>query len=42
MPPRRDGPPGWITLWRGWADLQARVETAEALLGSLRPRCDET
>ena len=28
----RDGPPGWITLWRGWADLRARVETAEALL----------
>ena len=38
----RDGPPGWITLWRGWADLQARVETAEALLDSLPPRCDET
>ena len=31
----RDGPPGWITLWRGWADLQARVETAEALLTKL-------
>ena len=31
----RDGPPGWITLWRGWADLQARVETAEALLDTL-------
>lgn len=21
-----DGPPGWITLWRGWADLMARVD----------------
>jgi hypothetical protein len=24
---RRDGIPGWITLWRGWTSLTVRVET---------------
>jgi hypothetical protein len=24
---KSDGPPGWITLWRGWTKLQERVET---------------
>jgi hypothetical protein len=23
---KRDGPPGWITLWRGWQILQTLVE----------------
>ena len=27
-----DGPPGWITLWRGWARLQERVAGAEMAL----------
>ena len=26
---KRDGPPGWLTLWRGWAALQLMVEGAE-------------
>lgn len=33
-----DGLPGWITLWRGWAELQPRVETA-ALLKKIKKRC---
>ena len=28
---KADGLPGWITLWRGWTDLQPRVETAELI-----------
>lgn len=28
-----DGPPGWLTLWRGWQDLQLMVAGAEALRG---------
>jgi hypothetical protein len=28
---KRDGLPGWITLWRGWTELQNRVDTAELL-----------
>lgn len=31
-----DGFPGWLTLWRGWADLQLMVQGAEALR---RNRC---
>lgn len=23
---RRDGPPGWKTLWRGWVHLQIMLE----------------
>lgn len=30
---KRDGPPGWLTLWRGWNDLQLMVAGAEALRG---------
>jgi hypothetical protein len=30
---RSDGPPGWQTLWRGWAKLQLMVEGATAILG---------
>ena len=30
---RRDGPPGWLTLCRGWNDLQLLVAGAEALRG---------
>jgi hypothetical protein len=26
---RRDGPPGWKTLWRGWFELEALVRGAE-------------
>jgi hypothetical protein len=25
-----DGPPGWLTLWRGWSDLQLLIQGAEA------------
>ena len=28
---RSDSPPGWITIWRGWVDLQAMVLGAAAL-----------
>jgi hypothetical protein len=28
---RRDGPPGWLTLMRGWQDLQLMVAGAEAV-----------
>jgi hypothetical protein len=28
-----DGPPGWLTLWRGWNDLQLMVQGALALSG---------
>jgi hypothetical protein len=27
-----DGPPGWLTLWRGWRKLHLLVEGAEAVL----------
>lgn len=30
---KSDGPPGWQTLWRGWAKLQLMVEGAIAILG---------
>lgn len=26
-----DGPPGWITLWRGWSDLQCMLTAAQLL-----------
>ena len=26
-----DGFPGWLTLWRGWEDLQLMVRGAEAI-----------
>jgi hypothetical protein len=28
---KSDGPPGWLTLWRGWQDLMVMVRAAEAL-----------
>jgi hypothetical protein len=28
---KSDGPPGWLTLWRGWQDLQLMVRGAEAM-----------
>jgi hypothetical protein len=28
-----DGPPGWLTLWRGWNDLQLMVQGAIAFRG---------
>jgi hypothetical protein len=28
---RKDRPPGWIVLWRGWTQLQAMVEGARAV-----------
>lgn len=30
---KNDGPPGWLTLWRGWNDLRLMVEGALALRG---------
>jgi hypothetical protein len=26
---RGDGPPGWLTLWRGWSNLQLLIQGAE-------------
>jgi hypothetical protein len=31
---KRDGPPGWLTLLRGWNDLQLMVAGADALRGA--------
>ena len=28
---KRDGFPGWLTLWRGWQKLQTMVEGAAAI-----------
>jgi len=28
---KNDGPPGWLTLWRGWSHLHRMVEGAEAV-----------
>jgi hypothetical protein len=28
---KNDGPPGWLTLWRGWSQLQRMVEGAQAV-----------
>jgi hypothetical protein len=28
---KHDGPPGWLTLWRGWSDLQLMAQGATAL-----------
>ena len=30
---RRDGEPGWITIWRGWDKLQTMIRGAEAIIG---------
>jgi hypothetical protein len=30
---RRDGNPGWITIWRGWDRLQDMIRGAEAIVG---------
>jgi len=30
---RRDGDPGWITIWRGWDRLQDMIRGAEAIAG---------
>jgi len=30
---RRDGDPGWITIWRGWDKLQTMIRGAEAIIG---------
>lgn len=29
---KHDGPPGWLTLWRGWQKLHQMIEGAEAVL----------
>ena len=34
-----DGPPGWIVLWRGWAQLHARVDAVRRMQ---EKRCGET
>jgi len=36
---KRDGLPGWITLWRGWTVLQPRVDTADLLEQLSEKRC---
>jgi hypothetical protein len=36
---RRDGPPGFLVLWRGWTELQAMLRGAAAIR---LPRCGET
>src|SRR5207302_40869 len=28
---KNDGPPGWIVLWRGWTQLQARVDAVRKM-----------
>jgi hypothetical protein len=35
---RRDGEPGWQTLWRGWRDLDLMTHGARLALGGV-PRC---
>lgn len=35
---RRDGPPGWLTLWRGWTELVSRVDAIE-LSQKHDPKC---
>ena len=30
---RRDGEPGWMTIWRGWDKLQTMIRGAEAIIG---------
>jgi len=35
---KSDGPPGWLTLWRGWNDLHLMVMSARA--AGLK-KCDE-
>jgi len=34
---KSDGPPGWITLWRGWSELCARVDAIRRT--KIRLRC---
>ena len=31
---KRDGEPGWITIWRGWDKLQTMIQGADAILAS--------
>lgn len=38
---KRDGPPGWITLWRGWSALHHMLTAAE-LLETNSQKCGET
>jgi len=28
---KNDGPPGWLTLWRGWSELHRMVQGAKAM-----------
>lgn len=35
---KSDGPPGWITLWRGWQRLSERVEGYRLALSFVSPR----
>jgi hypothetical protein len=38
---KNDGPPGWITLWRGWRDLHMMVQGAQAMIeANARPKAD--
>ena len=36
---KNDGPPGWIVLWRGWTQLQARIDAVRQMQYS---KCGET
>lgn len=38
---KADGPPGWITLWRGWNKLQQMVDYAEKAEIDASTKCDE-
>lgn len=36
---RRDGPPGWLTVWRGWLQVQTLVEGVHWARDGLLPTC---
>ena len=35
---KRDGQPGWMTIWRGWYDVMMMVQGAELLSPAPQPR----
>lgn len=34
---KRDGPPGWMTIWRGWYDVMMMVQGVELLVPTPQP-----
>ncbi len=34
-----DGSPGWLTLWRGWCELQGMIRGVEAMKGAQTTQC---